>query len=38
MDQRDRQILQALQADATVTVGELAERTGMSKSACWRRI
>jgi Lrp/AsnC family transcriptional regulator len=38
MDLRDRQILRALQADATITVGELAEQTGMSKSACWRRI
>lgn len=38
MDKKDRLILNALQADATVTVGELAEKTGLSKSACWRRI
>ncbi|MDH4047939.1 MAG: Lrp/AsnC family transcriptional regulator [Gammaproteobacteria bacterium] len=38
MDQRDKAILQALQNDATTTVGELAEQTGLSKSACWRRI
>jgi Lrp/AsnC family transcriptional regulator len=38
MDHRDKAILQSLQRDATVTVGELAEQTGLSKSACWRRI
>ena len=38
MDRKDRLILKALQDDATITVGELAERTGLSKSACWRRI
>ncbi len=34
----DRMILSHLQADATPSVGELAETVGISKSACWRRI
>jgi len=27
-----------MQRDATLSVGALAERAGMSKSACWRRV
>ncbi len=38
MDKRDKSILQALQEDADITVGELADKIGLSKSACWRRI
>lgn len=38
MDRKDRDILNALQADAGITVGEIADRIGLSKSACWRRI
>ena len=38
MDTRDKAILQALQEDADITVSDLAERVGLSKSACWRRI
>ena len=38
MDRKDKAILKALQADATLTVGQLAELVGLSKSACWRRI
>ncbi len=38
MDAKDKAILDALQRDADLTVAELAERIGMSKSACWRRI
>jgi Lrp/AsnC family transcriptional regulator len=38
MDRIDRKILQALQTDASQTVGELAEQISLSKSACWRRI
>jgi len=38
MDRKDKAILEALQQDATLTVAELAERIGLSKSACWRRI
>ena len=38
MDRRDKAILRALQDDATMTVTDLAEKIGLSKSACWRRI
>ena len=38
MDKKDKLILAALQGDATQTVGEIADRVGLSKSACWRRI
>ncbi len=38
MDKIDRKILQALQKDASQSVGELAEQISLSKSACWRRI
>jgi Lrp/AsnC family transcriptional regulator len=38
MDKTDRQILNHLQADAALSVGDLAEIVGVSKSACWRRI
>ncbi|MGP4844005.1 Lrp/AsnC family transcriptional regulator [Marinobacter sp. 1Y8] len=37
-DKSDRQILELLQRDAALSVGEVAEQVGMSKSACWRRI
>ncbi|MGI9200975.1 MAG: Lrp/AsnC family transcriptional regulator [Woeseiaceae bacterium] len=38
MDRIDKTILEALQDDATLTVAELSERVGLSKSACWRRV
>jgi Lrp/AsnC family transcriptional regulator len=38
MDKKDKAILQALQGDATMTVADIAEQIGLSKSACWRRI
>ena len=38
MNRIDRVILSQLQADAALSVGELAEVVGISKSACWRRI
>ncbi len=38
MDRKDKAILEALQRDATLTVAELAQRIGLSKSACWRRV
>lgn len=38
LDRKDKAILKALQEDATLTVGELADEIGLSKSACWRRI
>ena len=38
MDKKDRAILGALQKDAAMTVGDIADQIGLSKSACWRRI
>lgn len=38
MDRIDRSILDLLQRDATLGVGEIAERVGLSKAPCWRRI
>lgn len=38
MDKRDKAILETLQEDATMTVAEIADHIGLSKSACWRRI
>ena len=38
MDKHDKAILGLLQANATLSVGELAEQVGISKSACWRRV
>lgn len=38
MDRIDRGILDLLQRDATLGVAEIAERVGLSKAPCWRRI
>lgn len=38
MDAIDKKILACLQADATLPVGEIAERVGLSSTPCWRRI
>jgi DNA-binding Lrp family transcriptional regulator len=38
IDERDRRIVALLQADSRISNAELAERTGMSTSACWRRV
>ncbi|MCH8099555.1 MAG: Lrp/AsnC family transcriptional regulator [Proteobacteria bacterium] len=35
---KDRRILAELQVDSRLTMQELAERVGMSSSACWRRV
>jgi len=37
-DQIDRQILRALQRDATLSQRDLAETVGLSQNACWRRL
>lgn len=37
-DSTDRKILQHLQADATLTVQELARRINLSPTPCWRRV
>ena len=38
LDQTDRAILSALQADATLSAGELGRRLNLSQPATWRRI
>jgi Lrp/AsnC family transcriptional regulator len=38
LDNQDRQLLRLVQADAALSVGDLAERVALSKSACWRRL
>lgn len=38
MDEIDRRILRALQFDARITNQSLADRVGLSPSACWTRI
>ena len=38
MDNKDKAILKSIQENADVTVSELADKVGLSKSACWRRI
>lgn len=37
-DTTDRRLLAELQRDATLTVDQLAERAGLSRNACWRRV
>lgn len=38
LTERDRQLLRLLQRDARLSNQDLAERAGMSASACWRRV
>ncbi|MEM7503074.1 MAG: Lrp/AsnC family transcriptional regulator [Pseudomonadota bacterium] len=38
LTERDRAILGELQRDSRITTQQLAERVGMSSSACWRRV
>ena len=38
MEDKDRQLLAELQRDSRLTMQELADRVGMSTSACWRRV
>lgn len=37
-DRADRLLLQALQDNARLTITELAERTALTSSPCWRRV
>mgnify|MGYP003715975029 CR=1 FL=1 len=37
LDAIDRKMLRALQENGRISNADLAERTGMSTSACWRR-
>nr|WP_156780806.1 Lrp/AsnC family transcriptional regulator [Hyphomonas sp. Mor2] len=38
IDLLDKKILEALQHDASVSIGELGEQVGLSQTACWRRV
>lgn len=38
MDQIDKKIIRALQSDGKITIGELAEKVGLSQSPCARRV
>ncbi|MAC48313.1 MAG: transcriptional regulator [Oceanospirillum sp.] len=38
MDRTDKAILELLQRDATLSVGQVAEKVNISKTACWRRM
>ena len=38
MDLVDKEILRRLQMNATLSVGDLADKVNISKSACWRRV
>jgi len=38
IDDMDRKILRALQADGSLNAGDIAEKVGLSQSPCWRRI
>lgn len=38
MDQYDKNILEALQQDCSVSVSALAESVGLGTTACWRRV
>jgi len=38
LDDTDRRILRQFQATPTATTAELAERSGVTKATCWRRI
>jgi len=38
MDRIDRRILELLQEDGTLEIAAIAERVGLSKAPCWRRI
>ncbi|MXP62894.1 Lrp/AsnC family transcriptional regulator [Roseomonas sp. M0104] len=38
MDDIDRRLLALLQADATLSVAQLADRVGLSPTPCWKRV
>lgn len=38
LDRIDRQILELLQADASVPIQQIADKVGLSVNPCWRRI
>lgn len=38
LDEYEKRIVRLLQADASLTTAQIAERVGLSASPCWRRI
>ncbi len=38
LDRLDYKILELLQKDATLTVGDLAEKIGLTATPCWKRV
>jgi Lrp/AsnC family transcriptional regulator len=38
MDAIDRKIIATLQADATLSIQQIADRVGLSQTPCWKRI
>ncbi|WP_340646198.1 Lrp/AsnC family transcriptional regulator [Phenylobacterium sp.] len=38
LDPVDRRILRELQADATISIADLAEIVGLSQTPCWKRV
>lgn len=38
LDSFDRTILNAMQSDSSLSIDEIADRTRLSRNACWRRI
>jgi Lrp/AsnC family transcriptional regulator len=38
MDAIDRKILTALQDDTTISIGDLANKVGLSQTPCWKRV
>ena len=38
MDAIDRRILTALQDDTTISIGDLANKVGLSQTPCWKRV
>jgi len=38
IDKKNRSILDLLQADASISIEQLAEKVALSRNACWRRV
>ncbi len=38
LDRIDRKIVAALQADATLSLAQIADRVGLTQTPCWKRI
>lgn len=38
IDETDKRILRAVQADASLSMDALSDRVGLSRNACWRRL